>query len=73
MWVLAHNKLPTMENLKRKGFKIPKKCKLFYREEEIMDNLFKYCQLKQEHFNLIKKEIHFIWVEPTTLKYSILQ
>lgn len=34
MWVLAHNNLTTIDNLKGKGFQIPNRCNLYMEDEK---------------------------------------
>lgn len=44
IWRLMHNKVPTDENLKQRGFSFPSICNLCYKHEESSFHLFFNCE-----------------------------
>jgi len=43
MWLLDHNKLATIDKLKKKGMILPNRCHLCKEQEESINHIFVYC------------------------------
>jgi hypothetical protein len=67
-WTAARSKIPTIDNLRRRGMIIVNRCWLCESAEETVDHLLLHCGVANALWNSIFSMIGVCWVMPRTVK-----
>ncbi|CAL1356777.1 unnamed protein product [Linum trigynum] len=60
LWLVYHNRLLTLDNLKKRGYHLPNRCSLCKKQEESANHMFVFCEFSRQVWNRLK---HFIKIE----------
>ena len=64
-WTLAHQKIMTVENLKKRGIASPMRCVLCKNSEESLEHLFIECKFSQEVWEQAFEDLNWDLKLPT--------
>lgn len=68
---MIHDKILTIENLKKRGWYLVNKCYLYNKEEETIMHLFFQCPYAQEVWNFFLEMLKVEWVFPASVKMFV--
>ncbi|CAN1832347.1 Putative ribonuclease H protein At1g65750 [Linum perenne] len=59
LWLCFHNRILTIDNLKRRGFQMPNRCSLCFCEEESVNHIFILCPFSTRVWRLLSSKLSF--------------
>ncbi|OVA10635.1 Reverse transcriptase zinc-binding domain [Macleaya cordata] len=67
LWLLSHEKMLTIDMLKKKGWSIPNRCYLYNCEEETIRHLMFHCKVSYEVWQYFTSAVNWYWVMPNSI------
>jgi hypothetical protein len=67
-WMVARSKIPTIENLQRRGMIVTNRCWLCESNGESMDHLLLHCRVANALWNVIFSRFGLCWVMPGSVR-----
>jgi hypothetical protein len=67
-WTAARSKIPTIDNLRRKGMIVVNRCWLCESDGESVDHLFLHCGVSNALWNAIFSRFGLCWIMPRSVK-----
>ncbi|OVA15095.1 Reverse transcriptase zinc-binding domain [Macleaya cordata] len=67
VWTAYHNRILTIDNLKKRGFILPNCCYLCGRNEETVAHIMLHCSFTSKVWNLLLPRTGWTWVPPPSV------
>lgn len=67
LWLTIRDRLPIIDNLKKKGMFLPNVCLLCYKEEETTSHILLHCPHSKEVWHAVLNEVGLAWVFPRSI------